>query len=71
MERFRDCFYRPFLNSADNYERWTRLGARDTATRAGEIVDKTLEEYEEPALDESVREALEDYVLRRRHELGD
>jgi trimethylamine--corrinoid protein Co-methyltransferase len=71
MERFRDCFYRPFLNSSDNYERWTRLGARDTAARAGEIVDKTLEEYEAPALDDAIREQLEDYVIRRRAELGD
>ena len=71
MERFRDCFYRPFLSSSDNYERWTRLGGRDTAARAGEIVDKTLEEYEAPALDDAIREELEDYVIRRRAELGD
>jgi trimethylamine--corrinoid protein Co-methyltransferase len=71
MERFRDCFYRPFLSSSDNFERWTRLGARDTATRAGEIVDKTLEEYEAPALDDAIREELEDFVIRRRTELGD
>ena len=71
MERFRDCFYRPFLNSSDNYERWTRLGARDTAARAGEIVDKTLEEYEAPPLDDAIREELEDFVIRRRAELGD
>jgi len=71
MERFRECFYRPFLSSSDNYERWTRLGGRDTATRAGEIVDKTLEEFEAPALDDAIREELEDFVIRRRAELGD
>ncbi len=32
MERFRTCFYRPFLNSSDNYERWMRNGAKDTAS---------------------------------------
>ncbi len=26
MERFRTCFYRPFLSSSDNYERWIRNG---------------------------------------------
>ena len=71
MDRFRDCFYRPFLSSSDNYERWNRLGARDTAARAGEIADKKLEEFEAPPIDESIREALEDYVIRRRRELGD
>jgi len=71
MERFRTCFYRPFLSSSDNFERWTRLGARDTATRAGEIVDKTLQEYVEPPMDEAIKAELAEYVTRRRAELGD
>jgi trimethylamine--corrinoid protein Co-methyltransferase len=71
MERFRDCFYRPFLSSSDNYERWTRLGAKDTAARAGEIAATKLEEYELPPMDESLRKELEDFVTRRRAELGD
>ena len=32
---------------------------------------KTLEDYEQPPLDDAVREELEDYVIRRRAELGD
>ncbi len=71
MERFRTCFYRPFLSSSDNFERWTRNGSKDTATRAGEIVDTKLEAYQPPPLDDAVREQLEDYVIRRRTELGD
>ena len=35
MERFRTCFYRPFVNSSDNYDRWMKGGAKDAATRAG------------------------------------
>jgi trimethylamine--corrinoid protein Co-methyltransferase len=71
MERFRTCFYRPFLSSSDNFERWTRNGAKDTAARATGIYQKTLDEYEQPPLDETVRSELEDYVVRRRAELGD
>ncbi len=71
MERFRTCFYRPFLNSSENYERWMRGGAQDTATRAGVMWRKRLEEYEQPALDDAVRAELEEYVTRRRRELGD
>ena len=48
-----------------------RNGAKDTATRAGEIAQKRLEEYEQPPLDEAIREELEAYVTRRRTELGD
>jgi trimethylamine--corrinoid protein Co-methyltransferase len=71
MERFRTCFYRPFLSSSDNYEKWMRTGARDTAARAREIVAKRLEDYEQPPLDDAIREELEAYVIRRRAELGD
>ncbi|HEX5088273.1 MAG TPA: trimethylamine methyltransferase family protein [Nocardioides sp.] len=71
MERFRTCFYRPFLNSSDNYERWMRNGAKDTAVRAAEIYKQKLEDYEPPPIDEAVRQELEEYVVRRRAELGD
>jgi trimethylamine--corrinoid protein Co-methyltransferase len=71
LERFRDCFYRPQLSSTENFERWNRLGARDTAARAGEIWQKTLDEYEEPTLDAAIREELAEFVTRRRAELGD
>ncbi len=71
MERFRTCFYRPFLNSSDNYERWMKNGALDTAARAGAISQKRLEEYEAPPLDDAIRAELEEYVVRRRAELGD
>ncbi len=71
MERFRTCFYRPFLSSSDNFERWTRNGSKDTAERAGDIYRAKIEEYEAPPMDDAIREQLEDYVIRRRAELGD
>ena len=71
LERFRECFYRPLLSSTENFERWNRLGARDAATRAGEIWRATLEEYEQPPLDDGIRAELDAYVIRRRAELGD
>jgi trimethylamine--corrinoid protein Co-methyltransferase len=71
MERFRTCFYRPFLSSSENYDRWMRNGAKDTATRASEIWRKRLDEYEQPPMDEAIRAELEAYVVRRRRELGD
>ena len=71
MERFRDCFYRPLLSSTANYERWLKQGGKDTAARASEICAKTLDEYQPPPMDEAVRAELQDYVDRRRTELGD
>lgn len=71
LERFRTCFYRPFLSSSDNYERWLNNGAADTATRAARVAEERLAAYEPPPLDDGVRAELEDYVTRRRRELGD
>ena len=47
---------------------------RDTAVfyrEAEKIYRKKLEEYEAPPLDDAIREELEEYVVRRRAELGD
>jgi len=71
LERFRECFYRPLLSSTENFERWQKNGGRDTTARAGEIWRKTLEEYEQPPLDDALRDELKEYVDRRRTELGD
>ncbi len=71
MERFRTCFYRPLLSSSANFERWSRDGAKEAATRAGELCQAALDRYEQPPLDEAVGEELAAYVTRRRRELGD
>jgi trimethylamine---corrinoid protein Co-methyltransferase len=71
MERFRTCFYRPMLSSSENYERWMRNGGVDAAGRAKKLYQQRLEAYEPPALDDAVRQELQEYVVRRRKELGD
>ncbi len=71
MTRFRDCFYRPLLSSSKNFERWAREGSLDAAARASAICQKTLDEFEAPPLDDAIRAELEEYVIRRRAELGD
>ncbi len=71
MERFRTCFYRPMLSSSDNYEKWMRNGGLDAAARATKIYKDKLASYEQPPLDDAIRQELEEYVTRRRAELGD
>ena len=71
MERFRDCFYRPLLSSTMNFERWQRYGGKDTTERAADIWQAKLDAYEPPPLDDALRAELDDYVTRRRGELGD
>ena len=71
MERFRTCFHRPMLSSSENYERWMRNGGVDAAGRARKLYQQRLDAYEAPPLDDAVRQELEEYVVRRRRELGD
>jgi trimethylamine--corrinoid protein Co-methyltransferase len=71
LERFRECFYRPLLSSTENFDRWSRNGGRDAAERAGEIWRRTLDEYEQPPIDEGIDAELQEFVKRRRAELGD
>jgi trimethylamine--corrinoid protein Co-methyltransferase len=71
MERFRDCFYRPELATTENFQRWSQQGSLDAAARATRLVDDLLDRYEAPPLDRSVRGALDEFVMRRRRELGD
>ena len=71
LERFRDCFHRPMLATTDNYQRWTKDGSRDAATRATAIYQQLLADYEPPPLDDGIRAELDEFVTRRRAELGD
>jgi trimethylamine---corrinoid protein Co-methyltransferase len=71
LEHFRTCFYRPLLSSTENFDRWTKNGGADAAERAGRIYQETLDSYEQPPIDDGVRDALRDYVAKRRIELGD
>ena len=71
LERFRDCFYRPLLSSTENYERWERNGGNDATARASLLWREALDEYQQPPLDDAIRDELQEYVVRRRAELGD
>ena len=72
MERFRTCFYRPLVSSSDNFDRWMKKGGQDAADRApARSRHQRLEAYEAPPLDDAIRAELEEFVIRRRRELGD
>jgi trimethylamine---corrinoid protein Co-methyltransferase len=71
LERFRECFYRPLLSSTENFDRWSKRGAKNTTARAAEIWRDMVEAYEEPPLDDAIWAELEEFVVRRRAELGD
>ncbi|NDK33372.1 trimethylamine methyltransferase family protein [Rhodovulum sulfidophilum] len=68
---FREAFWRTDLLDYKPFETWDEEGARDTATLASDRVRKLLSSFEAPALDPARREAVEDYMARRKAEMPD
>ena len=68
---FKTAFWRSDLFDFKPYETWAEEGARDTQTLASERVAKMLGDYQQPALDPGVSEALHDYVARKKASMPD
>lgn len=71
LAHYETAFYRPILSDWRTYESWEAAGARTATERATDVWQRTLDEYEPPPLDDAVREKLEAFVTRRKHELRD
>ncbi len=70
LARFETAFYIPMLSSRQNFESWHEAGGLDAARRANGIWKQMLAEYQQPALDPGIAEALTDYASRRKHEIA-
>ena len=70
MQRYESAFYRPLLSDWQNHDAWEAAGALDATQRATRIWKRLLERYEEPLMDPAIRAELDDYVERRRGEIG-
>jgi trimethylamine--corrinoid protein Co-methyltransferase len=71
LARYATAFHAPILSDWRPYEFWAGTGALDTAVRANLKWKKMLAAFEEPPMQPAVREALMDYVRRRKCEIGD
>ncbi len=63
---FERAFFRSSVADNNSYEQWKADGSRDAAQRANAIWKRMLAEYEAPAIDPAVDEALLDFIARRR-----
>ena len=70
MARYKTAFYSPMLSDWTNYENWEMAGAKTALDRATGLWQQALREYEEPVMPEDRKEALDEYVTRRRTEIG-
>ena len=68
---FETAFYRSPLTDNNSFEQWEAEGASDMTVRANAFWKKQLAEYEAPALDPAIDEALVDYMTRRKNSFPD
>ncbi|HAW46760.1 MAG TPA: trimethylamine methyltransferase, partial [Roseovarius sp.] len=68
---FKTAFWRSDLLDYKPYETWIDEGGRDTMALANARVKKLLTDYQQPALDPAINEALSDYVARRKESMPD
>jgi trimethylamine--corrinoid protein Co-methyltransferase len=69
LARFETAFYEPIVSDWQNFESWEDGGALTVTQRANAVWKQLLAEYEPPPLDPGIREALEEYVTRRKAEI--
>ncbi|TKZ21263.1 trimethylamine methyltransferase [Shimia litoralis] len=68
---FKSAFWKSDLLDYKPFETWEEEGARDTRTLAANRVTKLLDTYEQPAMDPSIKEALDAYVAQKKENMPD
>jgi trimethylamine--corrinoid protein Co-methyltransferase len=71
QRNFKSAFWKSDLLDYKPFETWDDEGARDTQTLASLRVEKLLADYQQPALDASIAEALSTYVIRKKEGMPD
>jgi trimethylamine--corrinoid protein Co-methyltransferase len=71
LRNYRTGFYRPWISSTENFDRWNRMGAKTADVVAAARWKKVLEEYPDPGIDPGIDEQLREFIARRKGEIGD
>lgn len=70
QDRYTTAFHQPFVSDWRNYEAWEAAGSVWTPERAHHIYHQILDTFEEPPMDQAIREELQAFVARRKSEGG-
>jgi trimethylamine--corrinoid protein Co-methyltransferase len=68
---FETAFYRSSISDNNSFEQWDAEGRKDASQRANATFKRMLSEYEAPAIDQGVDEALRDYIERKKASMPD
>jgi trimethylamine---corrinoid protein Co-methyltransferase len=71
LERYETAFYRPVVADRQNLGAWQEAGGLDAAQRAHAVWQQLLAAYSPPPIDPGLADGLNDFVQRRRREIGE
>ena len=71
LRHYETAFWDSDLSDNEPYEKWEAAGSTDAATRANTLWKKRLAEFEAPALDEGLRDGLQDFIDRKKAGMAD
>ena len=66
LERYETAFYAPIVSDWRNFETWQETGSLSAAQRANAIWKQLLDDYEQPAIDPGVDDALKAHIAKRK-----
>ena len=70
LRHYRTGFYRPWISTTENFDRWNRMGAKPVEQVAAEKWKQILAEFPDPGIDPAVDEQLTEFIAKRRVEIG-
>ena len=71
LANYETAFWDSELSDNEPFEKWEAAGSTDSATRANRRWKTVLAEYQAPALDPGIDEALRDFMTRRKSAVAD
>ncbi len=71
MRNYQNVFFESELADVRTYETWSEDGSTDSMARANTRWKQVLREFQAPAIDPSVDEALKDFIARRKDGMED
>jgi len=71
LAHYQTAYWESQTNDDQPYESWLEQGGDSAMIRANRIWKKTLQAYQAPAMDESIDDALKDFIARRKASMDD
>ncbi|MFD0917704.1 trimethylamine methyltransferase family protein [Pseudahrensia aquimaris] len=71
QNNFKTAFFASTISDNNSFEQWEVEGSKSAPERANAIARKWIEEHEAPALDEGIREALDEFIAQKKNSMPD